>query len=153
MGHATETAHFSPLDVRLLTIPLYFSLFKNTHFAGLFLSLFYDYSNNTKFFFIHHNAICRVLFFSIVITRTVIWVSSNYLAFNFTVRHLVQNFEFFCFSSELSGCDSSNQEVMSEGDPEVPRWPYRFEALVKQSSPLSASIRNCNLMVFPLQTG
>ena len=60
---------------------------------------------------------------------------------------------FIIFSSELSDCDSSNQEGLSSGDANVPRWPYRFEAITKTSSPLRNAIQICNEEVFPLPSG
>ena len=35
----------------------------------------------------------------------------------------------------------------------MPRWPYRFEALLKTSSPLRTVIETCNERVFPVRTG
>ena len=57
------------------------------------------------------------------------------------------------FSSELSGCGDNNEETLSGDDSDVPRWPYRFEAITKPTSPLRNVIETCNEEVFPVTGG
>ena len=35
----------------------------------------------------------------------------------------------------------------------MPRWPFRYEALTKPTSPLRSVIQDCNIEVFPLPSG
>lgn len=56
------------------------------------------------------------------------------------------------YSSELGECDGNEQETISSGDPSVPQWPYLFEAVTRQDSPVRESVSICNNRVFPLET-
>ncbi|CAK8688751.1 unnamed protein product [Clavelina lepadiformis] len=52
-------------------------------------------------------------------------------------------------SAELRDCNGNNVETLSSVEPGVARWPYRLEAITKDSSPLSLAIPECNEMFFP----
>ena len=65
---------------------------------------------------------------------------------------MLVNILVFFFSSELTGCGGDNEEILS-GGADVPRWPFRYEALTKPTSPLRSVIQDCNIEVFPLPSG
>ena len=53
----------------------------------------------------------------------------------------------------MEDCGSDNEEVLTTGEEGIPRWPYRFEALIKPRSPLSSVISLCNDQVYPTDQG
>lgn len=51
--------------------------------------------------------------------------------------------------SEFQECDANNRAIITETNPDITRWPYRYEALTVDESPLKAAIGLCNQRLYP----
>ncbi|XP_078491003.1 uncharacterized protein LOC100184932 [Ciona intestinalis] len=51
-------------------------------------------------------------------------------------------------TSELAECGSNNEETITAGDTSVPSWPFLFEAIALNTSPIKSVATSCN-RIFP----